>query len=83
MARDSAVGRDRVLIVPNSLALDNASSQHPNVPQTDINQQILEVSLRSRFLLRFSSSTQQNSKQNYSFTIPSICIIIFLLANLT
>lgn len=43
MARDSTVARDRVLIVPASLALDGASSQHPNVPQADINQQILEV----------------------------------------
>lgn len=45
MARDSAVGRERVLIVPGSLALDAASNQHANVPPSDIDQQILQVSL--------------------------------------
>lgn len=44
MARDSAVGRERVLIVPGSLQLENAANQHTGVPQNDINQQILEVS---------------------------------------
>lgn len=45
MARDSAVGRERILIVPGSLTLDGGSSQQqPGVPQSDINQQILEVS---------------------------------------
>lgn len=45
MARDSAVGRERVLIVPGSLALDPASNQHVNVSSpSDINHQIMEVS---------------------------------------
>lgn len=45
MARDSAVGRERVLIVPGNLALENATSnQHGGNPQNDLNQQILEVS---------------------------------------
>lgn len=44
MARDSAVGRERVLIVPGSLQLENAANQHTGVPPNDINQQILEVS---------------------------------------
>lgn len=45
MARDSAVGRERILIVPSSLALDNSSNnQHVAGAQNDLNQQILEVS---------------------------------------
>lgn len=49
MARDSAVGRERILVVPSSLALDNSSTnQHVASVQNDLNQQILEV---SRFLL--------------------------------
>lgn len=44
MARDSAVGRERVLIVPGSLQLENAANQHTGGPQNDINQQILDVS---------------------------------------
>lgn len=47
MARDSAVGRERVLIVPGSLALDAASNQHAGVSQGDINQQIMEVRVSS------------------------------------
>lgn len=46
MARDSAVGRERVLVVPGSLALDNTTTnQHVAGVQNDLNQQILEVSL--------------------------------------
>lgn len=49
MARDSAVGRERILVVPSSLALDNsATNQHVASVQNDLNQQILEV---SQFLL--------------------------------
>lgn len=45
MARDSAVGRERILVVPSSLALDNSSNnQHVGGAQNDLNQQILEVS---------------------------------------
>lgn len=45
MARDSAVGRERILVVPSSLALDNASNQLVAGAQNDLNQQILEVSV--------------------------------------
>lgn len=46
MARDSAVGRERVLVVPGSLALDNSSTnQHVASAQNDLNHQIREVSL--------------------------------------
>lgn len=45
MARDSAVGRERVLVVPGSLALDNSSTnQHVASAQNDLNHQIREVS---------------------------------------
>lgn len=45
MARDSAVGHERILVVPGSLALDNsATNQHVTGAQRDLNQQILEVS---------------------------------------
>lgn len=45
MARDSAVGHERILVVPGSLALDNsATNQHVTGAQKDLNQQILEVS---------------------------------------
>lgn len=45
MARDSAVGRERILVVPSSLALDNSTTnQHVTSAQNDLNQQILEVS---------------------------------------
>lgn len=45
MARDSAVGRERILVVPSSLALDNTTAnQHVPGAQNDLNQQILEVS---------------------------------------
>lgn len=44
MARDSAVGRERILVVPSSLALDNTTTnQHVTGAQNDLNQQILEV----------------------------------------
>ncbi|XP_031625009.1 histone deacetylase 4 isoform X4 [Contarinia nasturtii] len=44
MARDSAVGRERILVVPSSLALDNTTTnQHVNSAQNDLNQQILEL----------------------------------------
>lgn len=43
MARDSAVGRERVLVVPGSLALDN-TNQHVASAQNDLNHQIREVS---------------------------------------
>lgn len=43
MARDSAVGRERVLIVPGTLNLENSTNQHSGAPPTDLNQQILEV----------------------------------------
>lgn len=45
MARDSAVGRERILVVPSSLALDNTTAnQHVAGAQNELNQQILEVS---------------------------------------
>ncbi len=44
MARDTAVGREHVLIVPSSLTLDGGSPQQSGMAQNDINQQILEVS---------------------------------------
>lgn len=71
MARDSTVGRDRVLIVPGSLALDSASSQHPNVPQTDINQQILEVNIiKTTIKLINQLFTMHNVEiKNYSATM--------------
>lgn len=43
MARDTAVGREHVLIVPSSLTLDVGSAQQAGMAQNDINQQILEV----------------------------------------
>lgn len=44
MARDSAVGRERILVVPSSLALDNTTAnQHVTGAQNELNQQILEV----------------------------------------
>lgn len=49
MARDSAVGRERVLIVPGNLTLENAANQLAGAAQSDINQQILEVSTISTF----------------------------------
>lgn len=46
MARDSAVGRERILVVPTSLTLDNTTTnQHVTGAQNDLNQQILEVSI--------------------------------------
>lgn len=46
MARDSAVGRERILVVPSSLTLDNTTTnQHVAGAQNDLNQQILEVSI--------------------------------------
>lgn len=44
MPCDAGVGRERVLIVPTSLSLDGAASQQGIVQQSDLNQQILEVS---------------------------------------
>lgn len=64
MARDSAVGRERVLIVPGSLALDSAPNQHAGASQNELNQQILEVST-----LRTSSLIP--SSYFYSFCIAS------------
>lgn len=49
MARDSAVGRDRVLVMPSAggtIPLDGVASQ-PQTPD-DINQQILEVRKRKK-----------------------------------
>lgn len=52
MARDSAVGRERILVVPSSLALDNTTTnQHVTGAQNDLNHQILEV----RHIFIFSS----------------------------
>lgn len=49
MARDSAVGRERILVVPSSLALDNTpNNQHVSGAQNDLNQQILEVSTQKK-----------------------------------
>lgn len=45
IARDSAVGRERILVVPSSLALDSTpTNQHVAGAQNELNQQILEVS---------------------------------------
>lgn len=50
MARDSAVGHERILVVPGGLALDNsATNQHVTGAQKDLNQQILEVSQFDRY----------------------------------
>ncbi|XP_037026275.1 histone deacetylase 4 isoform X5 [Bradysia coprophila] len=43
MARDTAVGREHVLIVPSGLTLDVGSAQQAGMAQNDINQQILEL----------------------------------------
>lgn len=70
MARDSAVGRERILVVPSSLALDNSSNnQHIGGAQNDLNQQILEVSQSSHFIHTFFLSFA------YRF---SILLVIFM-----
>lgn len=46
MARDSSVGRERILLVPGSLALDGSAQQQQQPVQADINHQIMEVSLQ-------------------------------------
>lgn len=57
MARDSAVGRERVLVVPGSLALDNTTTnQHVAGVQNDLNQQILEVSFSLRLVFGHKES---------------------------
>ncbi|XP_055523207.1 histone deacetylase 4 isoform X5 [Wyeomyia smithii] len=44
MARDSTMGRDRVLVMPSTgIALDTPSTSQPAAGPTDINQQILEL----------------------------------------
>lgn len=44
MARDSTMGRERVLVVPNTgMALDTPSTSQSTAGPTDINQQILEL----------------------------------------
>lgn len=43
MARDTFVGRERVLIIPSSISLEGDTSQTSVVPN-DINHQIMEVS---------------------------------------
>lgn len=53
MARDSAVGRERVLIVPGNLTLENAANQLADAAQSDINQQILEVRSLAHSILLF------------------------------
>lgn len=66
MARDSAVGRERILLVPSSLALDNTTTnQHVADAQNDLNQQILEVRLNvfSAFFL-----SNQTVRLNFSHT---------------
>lgn len=69
MARDSAVGRERILVVPTSLALDNSTTnQHVTSAQNDLNQQILEVSQCS-FL--FSLLVPDNSR---SLLIPLLIL---------
>lgn len=55
MARDSAVGRERVLVVPGSLALDTSTNQHVAGAQNDLNQQILEVSFHTRRLINLNN----------------------------
>lgn len=55
MARDSAVGRDRILIVPGNLALDNSATQHGGGAPTDLNQQIIEVSQENLYFFPFLS----------------------------
>lgn len=45
MARDSSVGRERILLVPGSLALDGSAQQQQQPAQADINHQIMEVRL--------------------------------------
>lgn len=53
MARDTAVGREHVLIVPSSLTLDGGTPQQSGMAQTDINQQILEVSSITVFKVKY------------------------------
>lgn len=44
MARDTAISRDRMIVVPGTLPLDlNAVAQPPG--PADINQEIMEVSI--------------------------------------
>lgn len=43
MARDSSVGRERILLIPGSLALDGSAQQQQQPVQADINHQIMEV----------------------------------------
>lgn len=66
MARDSAVGRERILVVPGSLTLDNSTTnQHVVSVRNDLNQQILEV---SQFLL----DTQQQTSYMYVYVCESM-----------
>lgn len=51
MARDSTMGRDRVLAVPSTgIALDSPSTSQLTAGPPDINQQILEVIFRKKKL---------------------------------
>lgn len=73
MARDSAVGHERILVVPGSLALDNsASNQHVTSVQNDLNQQILEVS-QTHFPILISNTIYMNrhrtSRRQFLFVV--------------
>lgn len=62
MARDSAVGRERILVVPTSLALDNTTAnQHVAGAQNELNQQILEVSFCSKKLMYWTSISNESA----------------------
>lgn len=82
--------RERVLMVPPSLALDGGSSQETlslsgsqgNIPQSDINQQILEVS--SFYLLRCSignSIYHRNMPGCLSSDCDCTCVIMYIKAD--
>lgn len=77
MARDTAVGREHVLIVPSSLTLDVGSAQQAGIAQNDINQQILEVRNRSIKMrhknIRLNTSHKLESHQFITFSL--LCIL--------
>lgn len=76
MARDSAVGRERVL--PGSLALDNSTSnQHVASVQNDLNQQILEVSINCcRFFSLPSPSLQIDIYAVFTYLCVSCLLLV-------
>lgn len=62
MARDSAVGRERVLIVPGNLTLENAANHLADAAQSDINQQILEVRSLALSICKQKRRTRANAE---------------------